>query len=137
MHRSYCTSGGIRLFDLSKDLRFANHHRVKARRTRNTWRTASRSLYSYRCVLSSTPIELEVVVQKARKSAPAPFFVLARISTRLQVERIMPSSIRDAPESLARLRQTRLRDRQPFADLNRRGVVIHADELESHVETNL
>ena len=50
----------------------------------------------------------------------------------------MPSSTSGVfGQHLAGLRQTRLRDRQALAHLDRSGLVIHANELKSHEATNL
>jgi len=48
------------------------------------------------------------------------------ISTRLQVERIMPSRCRDARRAFYRPRETRFGNGESFADLDRSRVVIHA-----------
>ena len=64
--------------------------------------------------------------------------MLAINSTRLQVETIMPSATAGCSASLLQASgKPRFRNGQPLAHLDRRGLVIDADELESHDAINL
>ena len=62
----------------------------------------------------------------------------ASSSTRLQVETIIaffdPGMLR---ELLHRRRQLRLGDRKPLPHLQRRGAMVHSDELKGHGAMNL
>jgi hypothetical protein len=76
--------------------------------------------------------EMKVMVQKSAQVGRAVGGV-GNNSTRLQVERIMPSSIPGwAVRSRQAIGQARFRDGQALAHVERSALVIHADELVSH-----
>ena len=137
MHRSNCPRGRICFFHLSQNLRLAQHHRIQAGSHPEEVPNRLRLPVFIKVRLVVRGTQSKILVQEALQIRAA----VSRLRQHFHAITggknqpfIHPRMFGQAPQ---RIRQMRLRDRQPLSHFDRRADVIDADELQIHDCTKL
>ena len=136
-HGADRAGGGIGFLDLAENLRLADDHRVEAGGDAED--VADRFIFAkfVEMTFELAEIDLEILAQEFAQIARAILHVGDEFHAVAGGNDHALGNGGMLGQSLAGLGQARFGNRQALAHFDRRGLVIHADELESHEAINL
>ena len=136
-HRSNGASGGVGFLDLSKNLGLADHHGIEAGGDAKNVTDGLIFAKFVEMTFKLAEIDLEILAQEFTQVAGAVLHVGDKFNAVASGDDHALGHSGMLGQFLAGLRQSRFRNGQALAHLDRRGLVIDADELELHDAINL